>query len=97
MKLGDQKGLVLAWLRFSWKGNTLCTEKDVEEESERWLKRKKNGSETSAIRRATEKIKEQKEDVANDGEYSDDGLDASTVRRYRESKWLLWNQWFSNG
>ena len=88
MKLDDQKGLVLAWLRLARKGNRSCTEKDIEEESERLLKCKKNGSETSVTCRATEKIKEQKEGVVSDGEDSDDGLDANTIRRCRESKCL---------
>ena len=97
MKLGGQKELVFAWLQLAWKGNIPCTEKDIEEESERWLKHKKKRSETSATRRATEKTKEQKEGVAINAEESDDGLDANDIRHCRESKWLLQNQWFING
>ena len=86
MELGYQKGLVFAWSRLSRKGNRSCTENDIEKESEWWLNYKKNGSETSATRRATEKTKEQKEGVVSNGEESDDRLDANTIRHYRESK-----------
>ena len=92
MKLGDQKGLVFAWLRLSRKGNKSCTEKDIEEESEWWLNYKKNGSETSTTRRATENTKEQKEGAESNGGESDDGLDENATHRCSESKWLLQDQ-----
>ena len=90
MKLGSHKGLACAWLRLAQKGNQSCTEKDIAEESEKLINQKRSESKTSAIRRADEKkVNVQKEVVVSNGEESDDYLDVTTIRRYRESKWLL--------
>ena len=67
-----------------------CIEKDIEDESETWLNQKKSESKNSAIRRANEKkVNVQKEVVVINGEESEDSIDATTISRYRESKWLL--------
>ena len=89
MNLCNHKGLVCTWLRFCQKANKSFTEKDIEEESERWLNQKRSDSKTLAVRRANEKkVNVQKEVVARNGEESEDGLDATTIRSYRESKWF---------
>ena len=90
MKLGAHKGLVHAWLRLAQKRNKSCTEKDIEEENERWLNPKKSESKNYFVRRSNEKkVNVQKEVVVSNGEESGDGLDATTIRRCRESKWML--------